>query len=186
MDCQTCIHLIDEYFDQRLPRKTRKKIVRHLTDCADCRQSYLEYEKLFADLKSVEPVSCPDEVIQSVNEIVGIKKGTEKRFLSGLSVEFPIGFQPLRLAGLAVSVILIAIILFSQFHKSTPEFSEKYTQEEIERAAEQVKLALAYVNAATAQASEILEKQVIPEDVIKPMKSSLKQALQPLLDGGKS
>ena len=188
MDCQTCTQLIDDYFDRRLPEKVRKKIERHLESCPECRKSYLEYENLFADLKSLEPVKCPDGVTQSVNEIVGIqqRKRAKTKFFSLFPFEFLVGFHPLRLAGVAVVAIFIGVILFSQFHKSTPELNEKYTQEDIERAADQVKLALVYVNAATAQASEILEKQVIPEDVIKPMKSSLKQALQPLLDGGKS
>ena len=188
MDCQTCKQLIDEYFDHRLPRKTRKQIERHLAVCPECRESYQEYEALFADLKNIEPVTCPDEVVQSVNEIVGIetRKRTIGNFFSKLSFEFPFRLSPLRLAGAAIVAIFIGIIVFSQFHKSTPNVNQQYTQAEIEQAANQVKLALAYVNAATSHASEILKKQVLPEDVIKPMKSSFKRALQPILHGGKS
>ncbi|NOZ60314.1 MAG: hypothetical protein GXO74_01395 [Calditrichaeota bacterium] len=188
MDCQTCTNLIDEYFDRRLSRKTRKKIERHLAICSECRSDYRNYEKLFEDLKNLGPASCPQEVIQSVNEIIGFDKEekTSTKFFAGLWLRVSILHRPLRFAGAFIVFIVVGALLFSQWHKPEPNLREQYSQAEIEQAANQVKLALAYVNAATSHAGEILQKQVFPEDVIKPMKSSLQQALQPLLDGGKS
>jgi hypothetical protein len=65
-----------------------------------------------------------------------------------------------------------------------PPIAQSYSTQEVEQATDQVKLALAYLNQVTSRTEEILEKQVFPQDVIKPMKSSLKNALKPLINGG--
>ena len=60
----------------------------------------------------------------------------------------------------------------------------QYSTQEIEQATDQVKLALAYLNQVTSRTEEIIEKQILPQQVIKPMKSSIKTALKPLINGG--
>ena len=77
------------------------------------------------------------------------------------------------------------ILIYPKMNRQT-NIKKQYTEAEIEQATDQVKLALSYFNEITNRTQKILEERVLPKQVIEPMKSSIRTAIKPLLNGGES
>ena len=185
MDCKICENLMDDYFDRHLTRKKRKQISRHLKLCQQCSSAYREYETILGSIHNLEIKQCPDEIVDSVYGILNITETPKHRkSIFDLIGEFMyLHTRQLGLAGAAVVVFFFVILIHSKINKP-PQLQHQYSIEEVEQAKDQVKLALAYLNQITSRTGEIIEKQVLPEHVIKPMKSSIKAAIKPLINGG--
>ena len=185
MDCKIINNLMDDYFDGHLPRKKRKQVSGHLTTCSGCSETFRDYENMLKSMRDVEMKKCPNNVVESVYDILNI----EKKFSSRKSVfdrinEFLFLYsRRLTIAGAAATVFLFMFLLTSQIDR-TPHVEQQFTTQDVEQATDQVKLALAYFNQVTSRTEEIIEKQILPQHVIKPMKSSFRTALKPLINGG--
>lgn len=185
MDCKICNNLKDDYFDGHLSRKKKKQVSEHLTKCKECSETFREFEKVIKSIQTVEMKKCPDEVVDSVYDILNIND----RFLRRKSVldwinEFLfLHSRQLGVAGVAVIVFFLIFVIHSKINQPSL-FEKQYSAHEVEQATDQVKLALAYFNQVTSRTEEIIEKEILPQQVFKPMKSSIKTALKPLINGG--
>ena len=179
MECQECEKLIDEYLDRQMTSKIRKQIFSHLQSCQKCSQYYQENERLLSSIHNLKIKQCPNEVVNNVYNILKIDKKISRRdTIFDLINEFV--FLHTRKFGLIVGVLIIfffAIFIYHNFNRPT-NINHYYTEAEIEQAKSDVKLALAYINQVTIRTEQIIEKQVLSKNVIKPMKSSIKTAIE--------
>lgn len=187
MNCQECENLMDEFVHQLLSSKTRKQFKQHLKSCSTCLVTYQGYKGMLKSLRSLDVQTCPDEVVENVYRILNLEKERKSRFsLIEPVTEFFNRYRwKIGLVGAAAAIMLCFILIYPRIsdHHTT---KQQYTEAEIEQAEDQVKLALSYFNEITSRTQKILEEQVLPQQVIKPMKSSIKTAIKPLINGGES
>ena len=62
----------------------------------------------------------------------------------------------------------------------------EFTAAEIEMATQDVELALSYVGFYAKKAETVLVDQIVSEPIVKPLRSTMKKAFQPLMNGDKS
>ena len=185
MDCKECQKLMHDYFDRHLSRKKRKQISEHLKMCQKCSTKFQEYEQMLISIQNIEIKKCPNEVVDSVFNILNIhgKTGRRKSIFDRLNEFLFLYSRQLGITGAAVMVFFFVILIHSKINKP-PQVKRQYSTHEVQQATDQVKLALAYLNQVTSRTEEIIEQQILPQQVIKPMKSSIKTALKPLINGG--
>ncbi|MBC8183659.1 zf-HC2 domain-containing protein [candidate division KSB1 bacterium] len=185
MDCTICNNLMDDYFDGHLSHKKRKQVTGHLTTCQGCSEFFRKYENMLKSIRNVEIKKCPDEVVDSVFDIINIddKFSRRKSVFDRINEFLFLYSRQLGIAGAAVTVFLFVFLITSQFDKTT-HVQQQYTTQDVEQATDQVKLALAYFNQVTSRTEEIIEKEILHQQVVRPMKSSIRTALKPLINGG--
>ncbi|MDZ7318468.1 MAG: hypothetical protein ONB11_04890, partial [candidate division KSB1 bacterium] len=128
---------------------------------------------------------CPDDVILRVLEILQIdpKSSTKHSFGSrrpGMAVRYR-----WRWATVALIVIIGAMIVVSPKHGLPPPEAKHYTDAEIQQAKDQVRFTISWLRQVQIQTQKALEDQIFPQQVIKPLRSSLSTALKPLFNGEK-
>lgn len=187
MNCQECQNFVDEYFHQELSFKIKRRIRVHLKSCQNCQNTFHEYEKILREIQNFEVQPCPDEVTERVFQILNLADEKKIHFLFREKiVNFLNRYRwKVALAGATAIMILFMILIYPKINRQI-DIKQDYTEAEIDQATDQVKLALAYFNEITSQTQKIIEEQVLPQQVIEPMKSSIKSAIKPLLNGGES
>lgn len=179
MDCKECEKLMDDYCDRHLSRKKKKQIPEHLKICKECATKFREYKKMLVSIQNIGMKKCPDEVVDSVFDILSIdgKSLRRKSILDRINEFLFLYSRQLGITGAAVMVFFFVILIHSKINKP-PQVKRQYSTHEVRQATDQVKLALAYLNQVTSRTEEIIEKQILHQQVIKPMKSSIKTALK--------
>ena len=187
MNCQECQDLVDEYFHQELSFKIKQRVRRHLKSCSVCQTEYLQYEKMLQEIGSLEIQPCPDEVTERVFQILNLAEDKTIRFsLINYIIKFLNRYRwKVALAAATITIVFFMILIYPRMNRQT-DIQQQYTEAQIKQAKDQVKLALAYFNEITNRTQKIIEEQVLPHQVIEPMKSSIKTAIKPLLNGGES
>ncbi len=187
MNCQECQNLMDEYFHHELSFKIKKQVRGHLKNCSTCQTEYLQYGKMLQEIGSLGIQPCPDEVNERVFQILNLadEKTVHFSFIEKIFNILNRYRWKVSLAGATVAIVFFIILIYPKINRQT-NIKQQYTETEIEQATDQVKLALAYFNEITSRTQKIIEEQVLPNQVIEPMKSSIKTAIKPLLNGGES
>ena len=187
MNCQECQNLIDEYFHHELSFKIKQQVRGHLKGCSACQAEYLQYEKMLQEIGSLGIQPCPDEVTERVFQILNLanEKKIHFSFIEKIITFLNRYRWKVALAGVTVVIVFFMILIYPKINRQT-YIKQEYTKADIEQATGQVKLALAYFNEITNRTQKIIEEQVLPHQVIEPMKSSIKTAIKPLLNGGES
>ncbi len=185
MNCKICNEIIDDYFDGNLPHKKRKQVAEHLLACNGCSETFQEYDKMLKSIQNVDMKTCPNEVVDSVFDILNIdeKASHRKPVFDRINEFLFLNSRQLGIAGTAVVVFFFLFLMFSQFDRTVP-IQQQYTTQDVEQATDDVKLALAYFNQVTSRTEEIIEKEILHQQVVRPMKSSIRTALKPLINGG--
>jgi len=185
MNCKECETLMDDYFDRSLSWKKKKLVSEHIRSCQGCSESFQEYEKMLKSIQNIEIKKCPDEVVDSVFDIINIneKFSRRKSVFDRINEILFLNLRQVGIAGAAAAVFLFVLLITSHIDRTVP-IQQQYTTQDVEQATDQVKLALAYFNQVTSRTEEIIEKEILPQQVVRPMKSSIKTALKPLINGG--
>ena len=185
MNCKACENLMDDYFDRSLSRKKEKLVSEHIMSCQECSETFHEYEKMLKSIRNIEVQKCPDEVVDSVFNIINIneKISSQKSIFDRINEFLFLHSRRLGIAGATVAILFFGFLITSQFDR-TPPLQQQYTAKDVEQATDQVKLALAYFNQVTSRTEEMNEKEILPQQVVKPMRSSIRTALKPLINGG--
>jgi hypothetical protein len=126
-----------------------------------------EYRRTANSVKKVPLGKCPDAVIKSL-EIKS--RGENKSFI----------LKPVYAFAITVLVIsTLVIVLLNQ----SKEKEHIYTKAEIELAEEQVKTSLAIVNRVFKKTEDLIEEDILPKRVAKPIYKSL-SIINKVLIGG--
>ncbi len=187
MNCLEIEKYMDDFFDRRLSSKLRQQISDHLKTCQHCAQKFRDYEQLILSIQHIECKKCPDEVVDSVFKVLNLdtKSILNKNIFDWINEIIILYWRRMGVAATAAMVVFFLVLLIHSKIDKPSQITQTYSAQEVQQATDQVKLALAYLNEVTNRTEEILEKQVLLQEVFKPMKSSLKTALKPLIEGGK-
>jgi hypothetical protein len=95
------------------------------------------------------------------------------------------GFR-FRFASFVSVAVLILVLGFLTGKKEASREKVEFTAEEIEMATQDVELALSYVGFYAKKIEAVLVDQMVSEPIVKPFRSNMKKAFQPLMNGDKS
>lgn len=179
MTCQEFNNLMFDYIEGNLSSKQNKVIESHLQQCHKCKTAFHQYKDVVLKLHKLPDLKCPDTVVEKVYNSVPIMK-TEIPFLTKIyqyisrRLSWKIRFA------MGVAVVIISILSFYSGQEKKVYDQQIYTAEEIKQAKKDVEIALAYFNYYTTKAEKIIEKQIIPNYLFKP----IKKAFKPIFNGG--
>jgi hypothetical protein len=142
---------------------------------------------MLESLHGLEKKTCPDSVVNQVMDILNLDAIPARRRRLPDFFAARVGRRRWQLG--LIGAAACAALLFLFFHPKgapPPQPKQHYTQQEIDQAKSQVKMALSYFNKITSETQLILESNVLPEHVVKPLKSSIKTAIKPIFNGGES
>lgn len=181
MTCQQFDKLMLDYVDGKLSRKQRKEVRAHLHRCSACTAVLNDYQNMIAAVRKLPREKCPDSVMDGVFAALPVKeKGVAKKIHKWFTQDW--GWKVSFAA--AVLLIVITAILFRAPDKILIDENQSYTQQEVEQAKKEIELALGYFNRYAQKTGVILEEQVLDKALAKPVRSTLKIAVQPLINGG--
>lgn len=152
--CSDVLEGIEAWIDGELGAEEAARFEAHIAQCASCRTEKSEAEDLVMGLRSLPEFDVPTRVLHSVPGFARPPMWARFGATTTTSMRRPAA------AAAAIAVAMLAIVLVSQWRgPSTP----KYSDQEIERAALEAQLALAYVGDAV-QRAELSVKEKILED----------------------
>jgi hypothetical protein len=126
-----------------------------------------EYRRTANGVKKVPREKCPDSVVKSLEAKTLEKK---KSFILKLAYVF------------TITVIVISTLVVVLLNQSK-EKEHIYTKAEIELAEEQVKTSLAIVNRVFKKTEDLIQEDILPKRVAKPIHKSLSIINEVLIGG---
>ena len=172
LTCKEIDNLLESFVDGELTLDLSQDVRDHVAACPECRVK-LELARYIADeLHSLPRRACPDTFVQNVLAQVQPKRKTIRGWL-----RFPVSqLRPRYAFGLSfVAITLVAIISLTVYrpHLLFKDEQPQYTEEQIAQAKREIHMALGYVNYATSRTQQIIENDVVPQKVIRPIQKSL-------------
>ena len=177
MNCNEYENLITEYLENKCTPDQCIQMESHLSGCKKCHE-LAEQERLVMEKLIEIPIEpCPDEIIASVMEsIPGHSMSLMERIRSWFQPAPPIRYGAVSLAGSLV-ILMLVLFLYIPGQQRQSIDSAEYSPEQIQRAATEAKLALAYFSVYSRKTETALEKLNVLEPVIKPVDVELKKAI---------
>lgn len=184
MRCNDLEQYMVDYIDGRISKQIQREMDEHLEDCTECRKALFQERAVRARLRELPRMECPKRVEDRVFTLI---ENDRESFFSMFKQR--IAEQPgwrFRFAAFVSTALLI--IVFGVFFDSHEDSRQKveFTAEEIEMATQDVELALSYVGYYAKRTEDVLVDQIVSEPIAGPLKSTVKKAFQPLMNGDKS
>ncbi len=169
--------LLDAYLDGELGRRQRRDVERHLHTCPRCRAELEARAALRARMRAMPLLSCPEGVVARVQAMTA-RQPTKRR----------LAFRPrlawrLALAGATVAVAVLLLVRYEPWQRPMPE-EAAYSPEQVMQARRDAERALAYVSYALQLTQQTLEQEVLPAQVVKPLRRGVSTALGVLTESG--
>lgn len=183
MKCNEFEKIIIDYIDGKLENSLKIEADKHVADCSECHTLLIQEKNIQHTLKNLPQYECPGKVIENVFQKIREQKSPVFPVIKRITWFNQKRSLKIAIAAVAVTVLLIFTFL-NPVNKNQNIDNVQYSEKEIEQAKKDIELALAYLNHYTQKTQLILEKQVFSQPIIKPVKSSVKKAFKPLLDGG--
>jgi anti-sigma factor RsiW len=207
-ECREVRELLDAYLDGELDAEVAARVRRHLEaepvpaagsaarpGCAACRHELRRAERLREELRGLPVVPCPDAVTRRVlagareDAAPGGRRG--RVFVFRRPAAAGAAARLMRLGALAAAA---ATLLWLGVRALEPPKMEPvavqadaytaYTPEELERAEQELRLALGYVAAIGRRSGVALRDDVLVGEVLEPSADALERAFGVGLDAG--
>ena len=133
----------------------------------EIKKLFNEYREIADKVKKVPLEECPDSVIKSIE----LKTGNE-------NISFKLRPAYIFAATVLVVSTLVAVLLYQNKEKETV-----YSKAEIELAEQQVKTSLAILNKVFKKTEDLIQKDILPKRVGKPLNKSLSIINEVLIGG---
>lgn len=183
MTCQQLDDILIDYIEGHLSLKQRMAVKAHLKHCSNCQVALSQQKDIVKKLHRLPQFKCPDTVVERVFNSINIideKVSFLEKIYQAISerLSWKISFAA------AIAVIAFLTFIFYPDHEKREYKQPIYTAEEIEQAQKDVELALGYFHYFANKTEIVIEDQVLSKQFVKPIRSTLKIAFKPLLDGG--
>ncbi len=170
--CRETERLLEAYIDGDLSRELQCNVESHLATCEACQAQLALARTVSAELRSLPLQPCPERVLQEVLEKAQPKKGWLGRLLLDLSL-----LRPRYALGFSLGLVLVIVTVVAVSHRSPPLQSggpyPQYSEQEIAQARKGILLAFHYVNYASNRTQEVIENEVLPRHVVRPLRQGL-------------
>jgi anti-sigma factor RsiW len=174
---------IDAYLDGELTFWQRRKVNKHLKNCESCQQQLQEHRNVSLQVHTLPIQSCPDYVIDRVMQRTQQARRT-KNIWSRLEVSLNPLFNWRLATGFAVAAaVVLCLVLWPRSREESVQ-PHQYTPEEVAQAKLDVERALGYFAEVLNRTQKTIEEEVVPEQVVKPLKKGLHVAFGSLNNNG--
>ena len=167
--CAEVLDRLDAWIDGDVDESEAATMQAHVDDCEACQRERRLAEELVAELRAMPRFEVPERVLRAVDRRT--RPGVVEKihsFLEGI-VRRPLP------AMAAVAAVLVAVVVMTPWNRSSvPEYSEQ----EISRAADDLRLAFAYVGDVTRRAEVRVKERVFDEGVAAQTLRSVRRSFR--------
>jgi hypothetical protein len=149
--CADVLDRLDAWIDRDLDEAEAAMVEAHLAGCESCQAERRLAEEVVAELRAMPEFEVPARVLQTVRRKT--RPGVWERLHSFFEGTIR---QPLPTMAALAAVVLMVVVVSQWSGRQEPQYSD----EEIRRATEETKLALAYVG-ILAQRAELRVKEEV-------------------------
>jgi anti-sigma factor RsiW len=168
--CEWVLERLEAWVDGDLNEAGHASVMTHVESCESCQRERFLAEEVAAELRALPEFELPDAVVRAVDRRT--RPGVVESLFTSLNGvcrrPFPV------MTALAAVVAMIVILSPWPNNSSGPEYSEQ----EITRAAHEVRLAFAYVGAITKRAEVRVTERVLDHDVAAKTVRGVRKSLQ--------
>lgn len=172
VDAERCAEVVDNldaWLDGNLDDSEAAAITAHIDNCASCQRERRLAEEVVAELRAMPSFEIPERVMQAVHRRtrLGVVETLQSFFEGALR-------RPLPAAACLAVVVLMVVIVAPWLTRPTPEYSDQ----EISRAADELRLAFAYVGDITRRAELRVKERVFDESVAAQTLRGVRRSFQ--------
>ena len=184
MECRHIQDRVEAFVVDDLPEAEKKAVEDHLRTCPDCHRRWVEATEILGALRSLPIKRCPPHLVRDVLKRTQPESSGMDDLRSILHRVLQPAWRPV--VGLALTVALVLILrpLPGLRRDVQPPEPPIYAEQEIRKAQEEVKWALAYVHRVMARTQSIVQDEVIPDQVVQPIRDSVHTATESIKEGG--
>jgi anti-sigma factor RsiW len=178
MTCREIRERLEAFLEDDLSGREKSAVEDHLGTCEECRREWMAATELLSALRSLPTQRCPQHVVREVLE----RTRTGPRAIEDLRGLLQPLFRPVwrPVAGIAVAVALVFVALQLSVRRPEPP---AYSEQEIRQAERQTRWALSYVHRVIAHTQSIVQEEVIPDHVVRPVRQGLNTAIESIKKG---
>ncbi len=167
--CSDILDRLDAWIDGDLGESEAALVEAHIDRCASCRAARQVAEEVAVELRSLPDFKVPERVLRAVRTRVRPTLWERlKTFLDG-SMQ-----RPVTAVTILAVVVLVVVAVSPWRDRSVP----RYTDQEIARATEETKLALAYVGSITRRAELRVKEKIFDDGVAAQTVSGVRRSLR--------
>jgi anti-sigma factor RsiW len=156
--CSEVLDLLDAWIDGDLEPAEAGVLEAHVERCTACEAERRLAEEIRATLRGLPELELPDRVMKVVRAETAPTIGERVRGLLDT-----IGARPVPAVAAVAAIVLFIFAVVPLRQSETPP---RYSAEEVERAAEETKLALAYVGGIARYAERQARHKVLSDDAV--------------------
>lgn len=176
MKCSEFEQLIDDFWENNVPKNLKSSFSRHQKSCESCLQFFERSQKIRKIMSRVPKEKCPDNLIEDVFKKTIFKNTDWKNkvvvyFRSRLNRPGLIRFS----FGFSLIILITAFIINSDYLTNRTKDDENFSRQEVKDAKDKVDYALSFVLGVTKKSESILENDIFPKNVYKTLKKGLKK-----------
>jgi len=184
MTCETFQKQLAEWLDGNLSGAQAGAMREHLNRCPACRRAYAAEQLAARGLRQLSRQKPPRFaswrlyrrifVLEAERLLAPLRRGLR---LPGPVVRYA--------AGLILAAAVSWVLLARPWHRF-PEKPQIYSQQEIRQGLNKARFALSFVLYATKKSQQKVTREVLPREVLLPVRNGIKTTLKSLKIGGKS
>lgn len=167
--CDEVCELLEPYLDGDLPREEAERVRAHLAGCAACAAELALAEAVQRELRALPELDCPPEVLERIRAA-----GPPEAQV----VPFRRVWQPSRAARIASIAAALALTVGGTAFLLQPEDPAQPSAEEIARATEEARFALAYLGQVNRRAGLDLREDVFEKRLVAPVTENVSRSLE--------
>jgi len=167
--CAEVIESLDALIEGDLDDSEAAAMTAHIDVCAACQRERRLAEELVVELRSMPSFEIPERVMQAVHRVA--RPSVMRTFLSFFEGAFR---RPLPAIAAVSAVLFLVVVMTPWKSNSVPEYSDQ----EVLRATDELRLAFAYVGDITRRAELRVKERVFEERVAEQTVRSIKRSFQ--------
>jgi hypothetical protein len=167
--CTDILNRLDAWIDGDLGESEAALVEAHIDRCASCRAARQVAEEMVVELRSLPDFKVPERVLRAVRTRVRPTLWEKLKDILDGSMQRPVT------AGAVLAVVVLVVVTVSPWRDRS---ALQYTDQEIERATEETKLALAYVGSITRRAELRVKKKIFDDGVAAQTVSGVRRSLK--------
>jgi anti-sigma factor RsiW len=154
--CAEVLDRLESWIDGDLDQTQAAAMQSHIDGCASCRRERQLAEELVAELRAMPDFEIPERVLDAVHRKT--RPGVVEKIRSIFERDLR---RPLPAMATAAAVLLLVVVISPWDRKSAPEYSDQ----DVSRAAAELRLAFAYVGDITRRAEVRVKEKLIEDSV---------------------
>ena len=172
--CDEVCEILEPYLDGDLPRDEAERVRAHVAACASCAGELALAEDVQRELRALPELDCPPEVLERVRAS-GPREARQANV-----VPIRRAWQPSRAARIASIAAALALTVGGTAFLLQPKSPAQPSPEEVARATEEARFALAYLGQVNRKAGLDLREAVFERRLVAPATENVSRSLEAL------